>query len=284
MEMRRQNKSPIWLSWGRRLRIMITAHLVLRFLFSLSLSQTKGSPICDWASDRWVPSAECADLRRLLQNHAQAIVPVDTPTMVSEHAVVATTLTQFKELLFRQSLATWRNPGTTIGLMYGALYPALLVGLMFYGRTGNDYPNGANYTSTALFAAGFITPMFFIFLCLPGVYEDRAAFYRETSSGLYSKISFAVSLQLAALPYLLIAATLNSSIVYHLAGFREGGYGYFWIMFTSFLVLAWMQGIAIGALTPSMAVGTAAVMAPLQISNLFSGFLVARDDIGWWFR
>jgi hypothetical protein len=30
------------------------------------------------------------------------------------------------------------------------------------------------------------------------------------------------------------------------------------------MVMAWMQGIAIGALTPSMAIGTAAVMAPLN--------------------
>jgi hypothetical protein len=35
-------------------------------------------------------------------------------------------------------------------------------------------------------------------------------------------------------------------------------------MFTSFMLTSWMQGIAIGALTPSMAVGTVAVMAPLQ--------------------
>jgi hypothetical protein len=114
------------------------------------------------------------------------------------------------------------------------------------------------------YASAFITPAFFIFLCLPGVYEDRAAFYRETSSGLYKKSLYALSFQLASIPYLIVAATINSAICYHLIPLREGGYGFYWVMFTSFMVMAWMQGIAIGALTPSMAIGTAAVMAPLN--------------------
>eukprot|EP00037_Helgoeca_nana_P022068 m.224395 g.224395 ORF g.224395 m.224395 type:complete len:173 (+) comp25877_c0_seq6:2457-2975(+) len=139
-----------------------------------------------------------------------------------------------------------------------------MIGLLFVNLTGDDDENGANYTSTAMYAASFLTPAFFIYLCLPSVYEDRAAFYRETSSGLYSKFLYTIALQLASVPYVFAAATLNSSIVYHLVPFREGGYGYYWLMFTSFMLTSWMQGIAIGALTPSMAVGTVAVMAPLQ--------------------
>ena len=112
----------------------------------------------------------------MLANNAAGVVPSDAQPIVFSSSVASTPWTQFVALLSRQFVVTWRDPGTTIGLMYAALFPAVLLGLIFFHRTGNDDENGANYTQTALYAASFVMPSFFIFLCLPGVYNDRAAF------------------------------------------------------------------------------------------------------------
>lgn len=228
------------------------------------VSPSTGQPLCDWSVDQWAPSEENARLVAALASRSAGVVPAGTAPLVFPLGTSASGWVQFRTLLSRQLVAMWRNPSTTIGLMCAALYPAILLGLLFFDRTGNEAENGANYTSTALYAASFITPAFFIFLCLPGVYEDRAAFYRETASKLYSKRLYAVAVQLASIPYLLIASTLNSAVTYNLIPFREGGYGFFWLMFSTFLLLGWWQGIAVGALTPSMAIGTPAVIVPLN--------------------
>jgi hypothetical protein len=117
------------------------------------VAPSSGEPICDWSADRWVPSKENETLIDLLKDKGAKIVPAGTPEIHFEHTIAAGAGLQFRELLKRQAIATWRDPGTTIGLLYAALYPAFLVGLMFINLTGDDDENGANYTSTALYVS-----------------------------------------------------------------------------------------------------------------------------------
>jgi hypothetical protein len=158
---------------------------------------------------------------------------------------------------------TIRNCNPSSEIICVLALPALLLLLGMLVHTNGSRAHIAHRVNCR-YSTAFITPIFFIFLCLPGIYEDRAAFYRESSSGLYSKSLYALTMQLASVPYLIIASTLSSSVAYHLIPLRPGGYGYFWVMFSSFTFLAWMQGIAIGALTPTMATGTVAVMLPMN--------------------
>jgi hypothetical protein len=114
------------------------------------VSPSAGAALCDWAVDRWVPSQERAELADLLKEEGAGVVPEGTPPIRFEHVFAAGARTQFYELLKRQSISVWRDPGTTLGLLAAALYPALLVGFMFINLTGDDDVNGPLYTSTAL--------------------------------------------------------------------------------------------------------------------------------------
>jgi ATP-binding cassette subfamily G (WHITE) protein 2 (SNQ2) len=81
------------------------------------LDPAAGKPAFDWAAERWAPSDESAELNRLLNDRAAGVVPSDIPPLAFAQSATATVLTQFRTLIQRESLATWRNPGTTIGLM-----------------------------------------------------------------------------------------------------------------------------------------------------------------------
>eukprot|EP00039_Didymoeca_costata_P008271 m.109810 g.109810 ORF g.109810 m.109810 type:complete len:1457 (+) comp14014_c0_seq3:106-4476(+) len=247
------------------------------------VSPANSEPMHDWTAKVWDVSTNKVKLHESLENGAKALLPDDIKPIHYDSITAASPLTQFVQLVRRQSLAHWRDPSTTIGILVAALFPALLTSFMFINRTGLDQ-EGARFTQTGLFVAVAITPIFMILLSLPSAYEDRACFYRETSSGIYKKYLYAVSVQLCILPYLFVASLVNAVIVYFALDFDSDRFAYYFLMFEIFIFTAWMQGITIGALTPNMVVGTSAVVVPLSFSQLFCGFLVNYEDIGWWFR
>eukprot|EP00040_Diaphanoeca_grandis_P013572 m.68672 g.68672 ORF g.68672 m.68672 type:complete len:1487 (-) comp23981_c0_seq2:64-4524(-) len=246
------------------------------------VSPATGNAMQDWTTDCWLKSEEYNTVCSKVANNATALVPEGTPPLRFASRTAAAMSTQFTMLMKRQFLSQQRDPNM-VGLFLCALYPALLTGALFVGTLTDDQ-KGMRFTQTALFAAMAFAPMFFIFLSLPMCYEDRAAFYRESSSGIYSKWLYAVSQQIAILPVLAVAAMINVGVGYYFIGFREGGFGYFYVNFLFYMITGWFQGNAVGAATSAVPIGTSVVTSPLMLSMMFCGFLVGRDDIGWWFR
>lgn len=81
-----------------------------------------------------------------------------------------------------------------------------------FTQLGTDQ-EGLNYRVTSImFLIGMI-PIFFVFLGLPNVYIDRPSFYRETASGLYTKHAYAITYQLAMVPYLIAVSASSCACI-----------------------------------------------------------------------
>jgi ABC-type multidrug transport system ATPase subunit/ABC-type multidrug transport system permease subunit len=241
----------------------------------------------DWTADVWDKSDGKRRLVAELADNAKALIPSGAPNLTEGFTsiIAASSIKQFVTLAGRQWLANWRDPTTMVGLLISSIYPAVFIATEFLeADVSGDTQASGRYTKLALFISIILSPLFFVFLALPACYEDRACFYRETSSGVYSKWLYAVVTQFCIIPYLIISALVFTVIVYHVLEFHSGRFFYFFLVFYIYMAASWFSGAACGAFTPNMAAGTQTAPFPINLSIIFCGFLVATDDIGWWWR
>jgi len=131
-------------------------------------------------------------------------------------------------LLTKRHLTTqWRNPTYAMMRLFASCFVSLYMGILFFGKKDNI--DGAVFSIGAIFFLVFVLVIPMQATVVPLI-EDRAVLYRETSSGLYSRISYALG-QLTAdvLPFHVLNALVMFVAFYFLVDFRvDGGLiGYF---------------------------------------------------------
>ena len=253
------------------------------YMLEVVAPTTGGAATVDWTADRWDKSQQKAAALAALADNAKALVPAGAPPVTFESNMAASASLQFWLLLNRGSRTIWRDPISVLSLIGVACFSSGLTTLMFNGRCG-DSVEGARYTVTCVFALFIQAPIFFMYVCLPNVYSSRPAFYRESSAGFYSARLYGLSQVLSWIPYLIFSSTVTLAIVYFGVPLREGGFFFAWCSFNIFMIGAWCIGLTVAASTSSFAAGSNAVTAPVLISLFFCGFMVSRDELGWWYR
>ncbi|XP_077235594.1 ABC transporter G family member 45-like [Tasmannia lanceolata] len=189
--------------------------------------------------------------------------------------------------LMKQHWSYWKDPEHNMFRFIITIASTLLFGTVFWDigskiTTEQDLFNilGALY-GAALFL-GFPTST----MVQPIVWLERAAFYRETSAGMYSSMPYAIAQVAIEIPYIIIQVLIFSLIAYPMMGFQWAALKFFWfisLMFLNFMYFV-LFGMVTVALTPNQEIAAILSFFFYVLWNLFSGFFIPRLMIPIWWR
>lgn len=129
----------------------------------------------------------------------------------------------------RQLITQWRNPSYSVTRFFSSSLLAVYFGILFIADKSTI--EGAVLTIGATFFLVFVLVVPMQAAVVPLI-EDRAVLYREATSGLYSRWSYAISSLLADIPFHVLNGLVMFVGFYFLVGFQLGDDrpGYFIIM------------------------------------------------------
>ncbi|KAK9170460.1 hypothetical protein Syun_002600 [Stephania yunnanensis] len=120
----------------------------------------------------------------------------------------------------------------------------------------------------------------------PVLAVERTVFYRERAAGMYSALPYAISAVAIEVVYVAVQTFIYTILLYSMIGFEWQPAKFFWFYYYIFMCFIYfvMYGMMAVALTPGHQ--TAAICASFffTVWNLFSGFLIPRQQIPIWWR
>mmetsp|Transcript_7924 Transcript_7924/g.14521 ORF Transcript_7924/g.14521 Transcript_7924/m.14521 type:complete len:1594 (+) Transcript_7924:169-4950(+) len=192
--------------------------------------------------------------------------------------------TQFAVLLKRNFLIYWRQPSYSLVRFVMMLTIALVVGLVFVGR---DVQNASTIQSRVAVINIVVTIIgnYNIFVIVPFLFSQKALFYRERSSQMYSTWAYTLAGNIIEDPYIFIEVALAVLGFYFLAGLILDPV---WIFFYYFLItwlyamLMTFMGMLFAAVSPTAGAAQLLVTLASQLFGLFSGIGVLPSVIPDW--
>ena len=180
----------------------------------------------------------------------------------------------FGVLLGRQVLSVWRNPSYFAVRLASTIVGAIFVGLLFLNL--NDTINGAVFSIAAIFYSVFLFVIPMQASVVPLI-EDRAVLYRETVSGLYNHLSYAMALLIVDLPGHVLNALLYYLLFYFSVGFDLSAdrMGYFFLMIFMANWLLSSIGQMFAFLSPNAETANGLAGLSVILSVLLMGFLIS---------
>ncbi|KAI5669463.1 hypothetical protein M9H77_19316 [Catharanthus roseus] len=194
---------------------------------------------------------------------------------------------QFIACLWKQYLSYWRNPQYTAVRILFTTVIALIFGTIFWDlgskRQGKqDLLNamGSMYAATLFIGVQNATSV------QPVVAVERTVFYRERAAGMYSALAYAYGQIVIELPYLLVQSVIYGVLVYAMIGFEWTAAKFFWYLFFMYFTLLYFTayGMMTVAVTPNHNIAAIVSSAFYAIWNVFSGFLIPKTRMPWWWR
>ncbi len=199
----------------------------------------------------------------------------------------ATFLTQFRVVLKRSLLSTWRQPAYQYTRFAQHIAFALLTGLIFL-RLGNSYAT-LQYRIFVIFTLNVLVPVIMTFI-MPFWIQARSIWIREETSKTFSGVVFALTQIIGELPYSLVSATVFFVLIYYVSGFQSNSNraGYFYAvtiltelfsislgtMIASFCKNAYQASLFVPFLAVIMAITCGVIIPPQNMTNvLYSNFL-----------
>ncbi|SNX84520.1 probable ATP-binding multidrug cassette transport protein [Melanopsichium pennsylvanicum] len=169
---------------------------------------------------------------------------------------------QFKVVLKRTMLSTWRQPAYQYTRFFQHLAFSLLTGLLFLQL--NNTVAALQYRVFVIFMLSII-PAIIMTQIMPFWIMSRSIWIREETSKTFAGTVFAATQLISEVPYALVCATVFFVLIYYLSGFNTDSNraGFFWAV-TFFLELF---AISIGTLIASFSKSA-------YFASLFVPFLV----------
>lgn len=215
----------------------------------------------DWAEHYRESSMHQDNLRKIEEiNREGSAIPAPKVNKGSEYA--APWLFQFKVVLKRTLLSTWRQPSYQYTRLIQHIVFALLTGLLFL-QLGTNVTT-LQYRVFALFMLAVI-PAIIMAQIEPFWIMARSTWIREETSKTFSGTVFAVTQLISELPYAIVCSTAFFVLLYYLVGFQTDSNraGFFWVM----TFLTELFAITIGTMIASFC-------ANAYLASLFTPFLI----------
>ncbi|KAL6334310.1 hypothetical protein AAG906_014711 [Vitis piasezkii] len=197
------------------------------------------------------------------------------------YSILPTLLYPILACLWKQRWSYWRNPPYTAVRFLFTTFIALMFGTMFWDlgtkRTRQqDLFNAMGSMYAAVLFLGIQNAQ----SVQPVVVVERTVFYRERAAGMYSALPYAFGQALVEIPYVFAQAVVYGVIVYAMIGFEWTAAKFFWYLFFMFFTLLYFTfyGMMAVAATPNQHIASIVAAAFYGIWNLFSGFIVPRND------
>ncbi|GIL67171.1 hypothetical protein Vafri_20606 [Volvox africanus] len=214
-------------------------------------------------------------------SHAATAAATATHHRYAQPAVV-----QLYLLVQRFLISYWRNPAYNLLRLVVTVLLGLALGTLYWDRgMKRSTLLGVLDIMGALFTTSLFLAMTNCLVVMPVVMSERAVFYRERASGMYSSVVFAMAQGLAEFPYLFVQSVVYVIIVYCTTQyeFDSAKALWFWLFIWLNLLCFTYLGMGCMNLAPNMPACVAMSSFAVLLWNLFCGFLIYREDIKpWW--
>lgn len=178
----------------------------------------------------------------------------------------------------RMLIIQWRNPSYSMTRIVCSVLLAIYFGILFGGDKSTIEGAVLSIGSTFFLVFVLVVPMQ---AAVVPLIADRAVLYREATSGLYSRLSYAIASLLADIPFHALNCVLMWAGFYFLIGFQttDDRMGYFIVMifFCNWAFTSIGEVYAITTPNEEAANGLAGLTTILSV--LFMGFLIKAADM-----
>ncbi|SCZ91281.1 BZ3500_MvSof-1268-A1-R1_Chr1-2g01305 [Microbotryum saponariae] len=232
----------------------------------------------DWA-DLWLESEELGQVKKEiaeLKQHSLAL-PADS-SEDADREFATPFIYQLKVVANRTAIAFYRSPDYGFTRLFNHLAIALCVSITFL-----NLGNNLGGLQQRVFAIFYVTvlPAIIISQVEPMYIMSRSTFVRESSSGMYSQVVFAMSQLAAEMPYSIMCAVGFFLLLYYPIGFQfessRAGFQFFMILIVELWSVTLGQGVA--ALSPSVYIAAVSNPFILVILSLFCGITITPPNI-----
>lgn len=182
---------------------------------------------------------------------------------------------QLRACMAKAASNYWRSPAYNFTRMFVSVLVSLVFGSVFHGKgygTETEVVGriGIFYMATSF--SGVVNMM----SIMPVMTRERAAFYREQASAMYSPLAYAVSSGLVELPWLLVNTGLFTSIFYWLIGLAAEPitkFFWYWCFFGLYIVSLTFIGQFAICFLPNQQTAQVAGASLAALFNLLGGYL-----------
>ncbi|SCV67921.1 BQ2448_42 [Microbotryum intermedium] len=256
----------------------------------------------DWV-DLWLESEEFVQVKKEIAALKQQslAMPIDS-SQDSDREFATPFSYQLKVVANRTAVAFYRSPDYGFTRLFNHLAIALCVSITFL-----NLGNNLGGLQQRVFAIFYVTvlPAIIISQVEPMFIMSRSTFVRESSSGMYSQVVFAMSQLAAEMPYSIICAIGFFLLLYYPIGFQfessRAGFQFFMILIVELWSVTLVsshfhacigrrvvtktcrfrspQGQAVAALSPSIYIAAVSNPFILVILSLFCGITITPPNI-----
>jgi ABC-type multidrug transport system ATPase subunit/ABC-type multidrug transport system permease subunit len=242
------------------------------------------------------PAAQAVDFAEFYQDHAlarrneelcetlgqpSALYGQQLSPIAFETRYAAPLKVQLRACMTKAVTNYWRSPNynvtrclisCVVGVVFGSVYhdKAYDTETDIIGRTG------LMYLSTSF--VGIVNMM----SVMPVMAKERAAFYREQASSMYSVLAYGISYGLVELPYIFVSTGLFVNVFYWYIGLATdplSKFVYYWIFFALYIVCMVFIGQFLICLLPNQQTAQVAGASIAATMNLFGGYLCTPKTI-----
>lgn len=182
---------------------------------------------------------------------------------------------QLRACMAKAAINYWRSPAYNFTRMFVSVLVSLVFGSVFHGKgyaTETELVGriGIFYMATSF--SGVVNMM----SIMPVMTRERAAFYREQASAMYSPLAYAIASGLVELPWLLVTTGLFTSIFYWLIGLAAAPlakFFWYWCFFGLYIVSLTFIGQFAICLLPNQQTAQVAGASLAALFNLLGGYL-----------
>ena len=189
---------------------------------------------------------------------------------------------EFLLLTVRHMIVQWRNPSYCMMRIISSIVMSFYIGVLFIADKSTI--EGAVFSIGAIFFLVFVLVIPMQAAVVPLV-EDRAVLYRETTSGQYSRIAYALGQLVADQPFHLLNTLLMYIMFYFLVDFKtsaeEMGYFLLTLYLSNWVIQSIGQLFALATPNEESANGLGGLSVILSV--VLMGFLITVNAMpdGW---
>jgi len=191
--------------------------------------------------------------------------------------------TQARWLMYRNLTSYWRSPSySLIRWVITGLF-MLVLGTIYWQISVSAVADVQSLVMVLAFVLQFLG-IYNMFVVVPFMFNDKALFYREKASRMYSPWIFALSGGWTELPFVFIEVAIDVNIVYWAVGLNSTGwiFVYYWVTVLLYVILMTVVGQTFTYLLPNAAAAQAIAVMTSQIFSMFAGTTIPGAQIPKW--
>lgn len=206
--------------------------------------------------------------------------PGAEPAIVLADRYAASFYVQTMENLHKTFTLYWRNPNYNVVRMGISVVVAGVFGSMYFQQDYDDFSSATSRVAVIYMTTVF-QGMTAANTVMPITNQERAVFYRERMSNMYSATSYGIAVGVVEFPYLVLVNLIFVVVFYSVVGLNPdaGAIAFYYIYFFLYMTAQVFLGQLLVCLLPNMQ--SASVLSSLlsNIFNMFGGFLIEKSKI-----